>query len=142
MGWSVDVEDPWGEVEVRERVSSYAACPGNILSCMEEIDRKNLAHARNRQECQKSLKLLIGELKRGNEGRFNDAYAIECDILWSSGAESQRAWKEIEPLTDRLPEQWKTYERYTGYMFRERLLEDAERFYLYYRSGYRIRFTW
>lgn len=57
-----------------------------------------------------------------------------------------REWEDAKTIKSlskgRLPSYYDTYESYTGYIKRERLREDAQRFYLYYKAGYNVNFNW
>ena len=145
MSWSVDVI-PTGDLPpVSERVCSFCDCPGNICTSIKELGFQKLPHIKSPEEQKNALKAMILELNKGNNGVFNDTYMVRCDELWSNGRESQKQWQEILPYVHQgvgVPDYMKTYEAYTGYTGRHRMLEDAERFYLYLASGYIVQFEW
>lgn len=144
MSWSVDVIAPEGAPEISERVASFCDCPGNICTSVVQLGYDKLPHIENPEIQMKVLKVLIEELNRGNAGKIHDQYCVDCDEKWSKGRESKEKWAEFEPFKDRMKGvSWmESYAAFTGHTTRERMLKDAEHYYLLLKSGYRIQFTW
>lgn len=148
MGWSVYVVFPKenhplaGSAVTGETVVSFSSSPGNIACAVSELGFPKLPHCESNEQCMDALAALIQELKKGNEGKFTDEWAVAADQSWSQGAETKEAWKSIAPYSDKLPDSMNTYEKFTGRSKRETLIQDAERFYLYYLAGCTVSFEW
>jgi len=147
MGYDVTVLYPksdrlLGGQEVDEAISGMSSCPGNIAMAPEVLGFKRLPHIVDRNECIEALGSVILELQKGNDGKFNDAWCLECDQKWSGLRESTQAWQKAADIAHLLPEGYKTFEGYTGQNKRQQLLEDAQRFYMYYRAGMKVLMKW
>ena len=147
MSYEVSVRYPKNDpflagMPAREVIASMASCPGNIAMAPEALGLKRLPHLETREQCIEALGLVIRELDKGNDGVFNDQWCVEADKRWSGGRESTSEWERAEPVVHHLPESYQTYEGYTGQSKRNQLMEDAQRFYLYYRAGMDVSFEW
>jgi hypothetical protein len=148
MSWSIDIKYPEnghplaGESVSCEPISSFCYNTGNIACAVEEIGFPKLPHCNDNQQRMEALGALIRELREGNDGVFNDDWAVAADKEWSNGSESQDDWGRTLGYRDKMPESYQTYEGYTGLLKRQALLVDAERFYLYYLAGCDINFEW
>ena len=143
MGWSITVTPPAGFPDVQESISSCSKCPGNFYMCVLEMKEKQLRYM-ERDECISSLKDVIAEIDKGNEGRFSNQYCVDADTMWSKGRETMDEWTKYSVLPENrlayMP--FKTYEEFCGYDIRERMRKDAVRFLLYYVAGYNIEYDW
>lgn len=144
MSWSVDTIPPEGAPEISERVCSFCNCPGNICTSVVELGFDMLPHLETPADQMKALDALIQEISKGNDGKISDKYCVDCDLQWSGGRESREEWAKFEPLKDRMHGvSWvQSYEAFTGYNTRDRMLKDAEHYYLLLKAGYKIKFTW
>lgn len=147
MGWSVDVQYPntnhtLAGQPVDEPVASFASCPGNICTAVTEVGFPKLPHCDDAAHCEAALGELIIEIDKGNEGVFTDEWAVAADERWSKGQESRESWQGVAHAADQLPDTMSTYEKWTGHWKRQKLRQDAERFYMYYLAGCTVTFEW
>ena len=141
MGWSVDIQPPAGMPDVQEPVISFSSCPGNMYVAVRDMKEKQLREM-TQDEAIESLIDVINEVDKGNEGRFNNDYAVASDKQWSEGRETMEEWKKVEHYIHRASFPYKTYEEFCGHKMRERIRETSVRFLLYYKAGYQITYTW
>ena len=141
MGWSIDVDAPKGMPDVQEPIISVSSCSGNFYVAVREMKEKQLREM-NPDEAIEALIDVINEVDKGNEGRFNNDYAVASDKQWSEGRETLKGWNEVKQYLHRGSFPYKTYEEYCGHEMRKRIREASVRFLLYYKAGYQIAYTW
>lgn len=139
MGWSVEVIVPEGFPKIDEPIVSFSHCPGNTYMAVSEMQGKQL-RTMDAAEAINALKELIAEVDKGDQGRFNNTYAVVSDVQWSKGRETEKNWDRLKNCIQHMP--FKTYEEYCGYELRTRIRETAVRFFLYYAAGYKIEYQW
>lgn len=142
MSWSITVIPPDDSFpDVQEVVSSVSRCPGNFYMCVLELKDRQLREMTTDDERISSLRDVILEIDKGNDGLFSDNYCVEADKAWSDGRETMDEWNTLQSYyLSRMP--FKTYEQFCGYHVRERMRKDAVRFFLYYKAGYKIEYVW
>lgn len=144
MSWSVDIQ---GTPYPKEPIVSMCKCEGNLALATEKVGFKKLPHITKSKEAQKAILQVIEELDKENEGLFNDEWCEACDVSWSKGREMEEAWGKWEPLFNRTGDSklnlpFSDKKTYWGRYKRSELRSSAVRFYLYYKAGYKITFTW
>jgi hypothetical protein len=139
MGWSVEITGD-NLPDLQERISSVCACPGNFYYCVMEMAGKQLRQM-DKDEAIWALQNLIAELDKGNFGYFNDKWAVHSDSQWSDGRETLAEYAKWEHITDH-PFPFDDYTSFCGWHTRDRIREDALRFFLYYKAGYNINYEW
>lgn len=144
MGYYVEVKHE-SYPDVKEPVATYSVCKGNILSAIEELTGVHLSKA-GPNTASASLASLIAELDKGNTGMFNDAYAADADLKWSKGKESAEEYARWATALEHAlgkgtPMPFTDYQTFCGWRMRDRLRDDAVRFFLYYKAGYQVTFT-
>ena len=127
--------------DVQEPICSFSSCPGNMYVSVREMKGKQLQDM-DQEEAIEALKEVILEVDKGNEGRFNNDYAVASDKQWSEGRETMDGWKKVQQYIHRASFPYKTYEEYCGHEMRERIRETSVRFLLYYKAGYEITYHW
>lgn len=149
MGYGVEIRHPTLP-DVREPISSFAGCPGNMYYAVYELTGLRLCdmpceHASD--QIVEALQKVIAELDKGNDGMFNDQYACDADLKWSQGRETREEYSKWGPALEsslargfKLP--FNNYPSFCGWTLRERIRETAVRFMLYYLAGYKITYTW
>lgn len=149
MSVSVSIIPPPGFPDPREPISSFARCPGNIMTApevlgyvhLDEILTTNVTTAVPRTV----LTDVIAELDKGDAGKFSDQWCVDADLRWSGGREAEAAWREIAPFVHfegrNTPPSMRSKTANWGHVTRERLRDDALRFFLYYAAGYEVRWS-
>lgn len=147
MGWSISVTMPEGNhplsgQAVDEKIVSMASSPGSLICVTEQLGFPRLSHCESPEQCMEALAAVIQELDKGDQGLFDNDWAVDADRQWSNGRESCGSWASIAENKDQLPPLMNTYESWTGHWKRSQLRQDAERFYLYYLAGCDVEFEW
>jgi len=141
MSWDITITPPPSMPDVQEPICSFSSCPGNMYVAILEMKGKQLREM-DSNEAIEALKDLVVEVEKGNEGRFNDSYAVDADRKWSEGKETTKEWEKIQPYIHRAKWPFTNYEEFCGYELRRRVRETTVRFLLYYKSGYEISYHW
>ena len=142
MSFYVTITPPPNYPDVKELISSFAHCPGNIYTAVIALREKELKEM-ERSEAMDTLSEVINEVDKGDAGLFSNAYAVNADLMWSEGRETQEEWKALVAIwsTQLCSQPFKSYNDFCGYKLRSDLREVAIRFFLYYTAGYSIEYN-
>ena len=133
MSWDITITPPETFPDVDEPISGVSKCPGNFYMAVMDMKGKQLREMMV-DEAILSLKEVIFEVDKGNEGLFSDQYGVDSDKQWSDGKELGDAWLMYGKFM--------SYKEFCGKEVRERIREAAVRFLLYYVAGYKIEYVW
>jgi len=133
---------PPGVPDPQERVSSFAPRSGNILTAVEEVGFLSLDRIPSPVQAQCALAALIAEIDKGEDGVFTADWWLKTDKMWSNSREFGIFCNEWGPHMPVLSRSFPgmTIELWYARTRREKLREDAFRWFSYYRMG--ITFEW
>jgi hypothetical protein len=144
MGWSIKVTGD-SLPDPQEIISSVSSADGNFYTAVMKMKDKQLREM-DTDEAVTALMDLIVTLDKGDNGLFSDEWCKEADNKWSRGVETMTEYsKWIDIFGSRgIPPQmpFHDYVSFCGYTTRERMRNDAMRFFLYYKTGYTVTYEW
>jgi len=143
MGASFSMNLPEGIPDPMEPISSFAYARGNVMTAVEEVGFRSPCDQTSSTQAQCALSALIAELDKGEDGTFNTSWWVETDMKWSKGAEFTAfcdQWNPLLPTLQRSMGRTLTIQQWYARNRRDKLREDAFRWFSYYRMG--ITFEW